>query len=100
MGVPHRLPSVGKYIVEATAPTFERFVQENLALDVDQTLTVEIKLTIGAQTQTVTVTEAPPQVNTSDAYWAGPLSRTRSSACAGQSQCLLRALAHAGRDGQ
>ena len=58
---------VGKYIVEATAPTFERFVQENLALDVDQTLTVEIKLTIGAQTQTVTVTEAPPQVNTSDA---------------------------------
>jgi hypothetical protein len=58
---------VGKYIVEATAPTFERFVQKNLALDVDQTLTVDVKLTIGAQTQTVTVTEAPPQVNTSDA---------------------------------
>ena len=58
---------VGKYTVEAKAPTFERFVQENLALDVDQTLTVEIKLTVGAQTQTVTVTEAPPLVNTSDA---------------------------------
>ena len=58
---------VGKYTVEATAPSFERFVQENLALDVDQTLTVEIKLTVGAQTQTVTVTEAPPAVNTSDA---------------------------------
>src|ERR1700691_3171631 len=58
---------VGKYTVEAKAPTFERFVQENIALDVDQTLTVEIKLTVGAQTQTVTVTEAPPLVNTSDA---------------------------------
>jgi Carboxypeptidase regulatory-like domain len=58
---------VGRYTVEATAPTFERFVQENIALDVDQTQTVEIKLTVGAQSQTVTVTEAPPIVNTSDA---------------------------------
>ena len=58
---------VGKYIVEAKAPSFQRFVQTNIALDVDQTLTVEIKLVVGAQTQTVTVTEAPPLVNTSDA---------------------------------
>jgi len=58
---------VGRYTVEATAPSFERFVQQNLALDVDQTLTVEIKLTIGAQTATITVTEAPPLVNTADA---------------------------------
>ena len=58
---------VGRYTVEATAPSFERFVQENVALDVDQTLTVEIKLTVGAQTETVTVTEAPPLVDTSDA---------------------------------
>ena len=58
---------VGRYTVEATAPTFERFVQENIALDVDQTLTVDIKLIVGAQSQTVTVTEAPPLVNTSDA---------------------------------
>ena len=58
---------VGKYTVEATAAGFERFVQKNLALNVDQTLTVEITLTVGAQSQTITVTEAPPQVNTSDA---------------------------------
>ncbi len=58
---------VGKYSVEATANGFERFVQQNLALDVDQTLTVEVKLVVGAQTTTVTVDEAPPQVNTSDA---------------------------------
>ena len=58
---------VGRYAVEATAPTFERYVQQNLALSVDQTLTVDIKLVVGAQTQTVTVDEAPPLVNTSDA---------------------------------
>jgi hypothetical protein len=58
---------VGKYTVEAVAPNFERFVQQNIALDVDQTVTVEIKLTVGSQTQTVTVSEAPPPINTADA---------------------------------
>ncbi len=58
---------VGKYAVEATAAGFERFVQKNIALDVDQTLTVDISLAVGAQSQTVSVTEAPPAVNTSDA---------------------------------
>ena len=58
---------VGTYTVEAKAAGFERFVQKNLALNVDQTLTVEIPLTVGAQTQTITVNEAPPQINTSDA---------------------------------
>jgi hypothetical protein len=58
---------VGKYKVQADANTFERYVQENLALDVDQTLSLDIKLVVGSQAQTVTVSEAPPQVNTSDA---------------------------------
>jgi hypothetical protein len=58
---------VGRYTVEAKAPSFQHFVQQNLTLDVDQTLTVEITLTVGAQTQTITVTEAPPTINTSDA---------------------------------
>ncbi len=58
---------VGRYTVEATAPSFERFVQQNVSLDVDQTLTVDITLAVGAQSQTVTVTEAPPLINTSDA---------------------------------
>jgi len=58
---------VGRYTVEATAPSFERFVQQNVSLDVDQELTVDISLSVGAATQTVTVSTAPPQVNTSDA---------------------------------
>ena len=58
---------VGKYSIEATAPSFERFVQQNIALDVDQTQTIEIKLVPGSETQTITVSESPPTVNTSDA---------------------------------
>src|ERR1700677_1769477 len=33
---------VGNYTVEATAPSFERYVQKNVSLDVEQELTVEI----------------------------------------------------------
>ena len=58
---------VGRYSVEATAGGFERYLQTNISLDVDQQLTVEITLAVGANTETVTVTEAPPLVNTADA---------------------------------
>ena len=46
---------VGKYTVEAVAAGFQRFVQQNLALNVDQTLTIDITMTVGAQSQTITV---------------------------------------------
>jgi hypothetical protein len=58
---------VGKYSIEVVAAGFERYVQQNLALNVDQTLTVDATLTVGAQSQTITVNEAPPAINTSDA---------------------------------
>ena len=58
---------VGKYTVASEAAGFRRFVQENVALNVDQTLTVEMTLSVGASTETVEVTAAPPLVNTSDA---------------------------------
>jgi hypothetical protein len=58
---------VGKYSIEAVAAGFQRFVQQNLALNVDQTLDFDITLTVGAQSQTITVSEAPPVVNTTDA---------------------------------
>ena len=58
---------VGRYTVQALAAGFERFVQQNIALDVDQTLTVDIPLVVGAQSLTITVNEAPPVIDTSDA---------------------------------
>jgi hypothetical protein len=66
--VPHRLPSRGQVQRRGDGcPALNALCNRISALDVDQTLTVEIKLVVGAQSQTVTVTEAPPQVNTSDA---------------------------------
>jgi hypothetical protein len=58
---------VGKYSVTVTAAGFEKFVQQNLSLDVDQLLTLDVSLTVGVQSQTVTVETAPPAVNTSNA---------------------------------
>ena len=58
---------IGKYAVQADATSFERYVQKNLSLDVGQTLSLDIKLVVGAQDVTITVEEAPPQVNTTDA---------------------------------
>jgi Carboxypeptidase regulatory-like domain len=58
---------VGGYTIELEAPGFRRFKQTNIVLNVDQTQTVDITLSVGAATETVTVTSAPPSVNTSDA---------------------------------
>ena len=58
---------IGTYIVEVNAQGFKKFVQKNLTLTVDQTQTLNVVLEIGAQSQTVTVTEAPPLVETSTA---------------------------------
>ena len=58
---------VGKYTVESEASGFRRFVQLNIVLNVDQTLPVDITLSVGAATETVEVTAAPPVVNTTDA---------------------------------
>ncbi|HTW60224.1 MAG TPA: carboxypeptidase regulatory-like domain-containing protein [Terracidiphilus sp.] len=58
---------VGNYSVEVTAPNFKKFVQRNINVTVDLTQTLQIALEVGAQTQTITVSTAPPLVNTSDA---------------------------------
>jgi len=56
---------VGKYVLEIDAQGFQKVVQNNIVLSVDQTQTIDIALTVGTQVQTVTVTEAPPLINTS-----------------------------------
>jgi hypothetical protein len=58
---------VGTYTLEVNANGFKRYLQQNIALLVDQTETVSVTLAIGAQSQTVTVTETPPTVDTSTA---------------------------------
>jgi len=58
---------VGTYTLAATAGGFKRFVQENLDLSVDQNLTIDVAISAGAVSETITVTEAPPVINTTDA---------------------------------
>ena len=92
---------VGTYTVEAKAPSFQRFVQQNVSLDVEQELTVPISLSVGAATETVTVTEAPPQVNTSNPVLGVTLEpRGHHRSADGQPQHLLRGFPHARCDGQ
>lgn len=55
---------IGNYRVSATAPGFETTSQENVHLDVQQRLNVALVLKPGAVTQTVTVTTAPPLLQT------------------------------------
>jgi Carboxypeptidase regulatory-like domain len=58
---------VGKYRVIVEASGFQKFEQQNLSVSVDSAQTLLVSMQIGAETQTITVTEAPPLVNTSTA---------------------------------
>jgi hypothetical protein len=58
---------VGNYKVEVNASGFKRFVQENVVMTVDQTQVLNVTLSVGVQSQTVTVTEAPPLVEINSA---------------------------------
>jgi hypothetical protein len=57
----------GVYAVAVTASGFEKLVRENIHVDGMQVLALDLTLQVGASTQTVTVTTAPPQLETEDA---------------------------------
>ncbi len=58
---------IGNYSVTATAPGFETTTQKNLVVTVGGQLQVIVTLKTGASTETVTVTSAPPQLQTEEA---------------------------------
>lgn len=51
--------AVGRYDVEVEASGFEKYLQSNIVLSVDQTQTIDVSLKVGTQMQTVTVSTAP-----------------------------------------
>ncbi|MDR3792748.1 MAG: TonB-dependent receptor [Terracidiphilus sp.] len=67
---------VGPYTVTVEAAGFKKFVQQNVTVSVDQTVPLAVSLAVGAQTQTVEVTEAPPLVETSTAELGRTVSPT------------------------
>jgi hypothetical protein len=54
----------GRYSLEASAAGFRTYRHSEFTLVVDQALRLDIPLEIGATTESVTVTEAPPVLNT------------------------------------
>ncbi len=54
----------GKYSLEASAQGFRSYKSTALTLAVDQVLRVDVTLEVGAVADTITVTEAPPVLNT------------------------------------
>ncbi|MGB8846435.1 MAG: carboxypeptidase regulatory-like domain-containing protein, partial [Terracidiphilus sp.] len=57
----------GEYTLTVTAKGFQKFVQEHVTVDALETVAVNVTLTIGAAQQTITVTTAPPVLETTDA---------------------------------
>lgn len=58
---------IGHYEVQVDAPGFQKFVQRGIILTLDQIALVNVTLQLGNVNETVTVTAAPPMVNTSNA---------------------------------
>ena len=61
----------GTYTVEVTAQGFQTFRQENLTIDALRLTGINPKLSIGQTDQTVTVTAAPPALETTNATLGG-----------------------------
>jgi hypothetical protein len=57
----------GMYTVTVTASGFRTFVQENVTVNALETVPLDIKLAIGQSVQTVTVSTAPPVLETTNA---------------------------------
>jgi len=54
----------GIYSISVEAPGFQKSVQENITLSVDSKVAIDVQLTIGTVTEAVTVSGAPPPLQT------------------------------------
>jgi len=57
---------IGNYSITAEAPGFEKTTQENVHLDVQERLSVTMTLKLGAASESVVVTTAPPLLQTEE----------------------------------
>jgi len=58
---------IGHYIITVTAQGFAKTTQQNVTVNVAQSLQVNVQLKLGAATETVEVTTAPPTLQTDNA---------------------------------
>ncbi|MGH9780789.1 MAG: carboxypeptidase regulatory-like domain-containing protein, partial [Candidatus Acidiferrales bacterium] len=66
----------GHYTVAAEGPGFAKFEQKDIELLVNLPATLNIRMKIGAATQTVTVTERAPLLNTTDASEGNTMNKS------------------------
>src|ERR1700739_3785602 len=71
---PNLIP--GTYIVRAEANGFKRLERQNVVLEVGKEIRVDLTVQPGEQTQSVTVTEAIPLVETTNATLGGTLNNS------------------------
>ena len=64
----------GTYTVRCEASGFQTVERPNVLVEVGQNIRVDLVLQPGAQTQTITVTSAPPVVDTTDATLGGTVN--------------------------
>jgi hypothetical protein len=57
----------GPYTITVEAKGFEGYKQENITVNALETVGLNLKLTVGAASETVTITSAPPLLQTEDA---------------------------------
>lgn len=57
----------GRYSLEATLPGFRTYKRDEFLLEVGQMLRLDIRMDVGAAAEVVTVTDAPPVLNTESA---------------------------------
>jgi len=69
---PNLLP--GAYSVRAEAKGFKTVEQKNIQLEVGKEIRVDLSLQPGEVSQTITITETPPQIETTNATLGGTLS--------------------------
>ena len=67
----------GTYTVHVTAQGFETVDRQNVVITAGGDVRVDVSLQPGAQTQTVTVTEALPIINTTNAQTGGTLDQSQ-----------------------
>jgi len=63
----------GNYNVEVVAKGFQRLLQENVQVDSAQKVGLNLKLSAGGDNETITITDAPPNLDTTNATLGGTI---------------------------
>ncbi len=69
----------GTYSITVTAGGFEKYLQPTVTVNALETVSINVKLTVGAASETVTVSTEPPNLTTTDAVLGGAMENVMYS---------------------